>query len=35
VHRGKHVSTAGGSWTDGGAERLREERRLKIEAEPF
>jgi hypothetical protein len=34
-HKGKHSSIAGGFWTDGGAERLREERRKKIEAEPF
>jgi hypothetical protein len=34
-HRGKHLSAAGGFWNDGGAQRLREERRLKIEAEPF
>ncbi len=34
-HRGKHESIAGGYWTDSGAERLREERRKAIEAEPF
>ena len=34
-HKGKHGSRAGGWWTDGGAERLREERRKQIEAEPF
>jgi hypothetical protein len=34
-HKGKHSSEAGGFWTDSGAERLREERRRKFEAEPF
>jgi hypothetical protein len=34
-HRGKHESLAGGYWNDAGAERLREERRRKFEAEPF
>jgi hypothetical protein len=34
-HKGKHESLAGGYWTDGGAERLREERRERFEAEPF
>lgn len=35
-HKGKHDSVSGGmTWTDGGAERLREERRKAIEAEPF
>jgi len=35
VHKGKHSSEGVGYWTDGGAERLREECRLKFEAEPF
>jgi hypothetical protein len=34
-HSGKHDSTAGGYWTDGGSERLREERLKKFQAEPF
>jgi hypothetical protein len=35
-HKGKHDSiTRGLSFTDGGAERLREERRKKFESEPF
>jgi hypothetical protein len=33
-HQGKH-SSLGVQWTDCGAERLREERRKQIEAEPF
>ena len=34
-HNGKHSSYDGGMWTNGGAERLREERRKQLEAEPF
>lgn len=33
-HKGKHRDGAS-MWTDDGAERLREERRKAIEAEPF
>ena len=32
-HRGKHDSVAGGFWTDGGAERLRQEIAAKAEGE--